>query len=105
MIESNSSVEHNECQGHVRVREGTSLAALPPALRKASGFPFRLDSLYSPRLAGRLSLPAERGEQLRKCPPERQSLSAKQAAEPLFSGLRRDRTMNAARVEIGHRVH
>ena len=66
-------------QGRVKVG---AKAALPPDLRKASGFPATSPSFL--RSAGRLSLPAERrGPVLGISATERQSLSARQAAEPL----------------------
>ena len=43
-------------QGRVKVAEK---AALPPAVRKASGFPAQTGSLLPLDSAGRLSLPAE----------------------------------------------
>jgi len=45
-------------QGRVKVAQK---AALPPAVRKASGFPAQTASLLPPGSAGRLSLPAEPG--------------------------------------------
>jgi hypothetical protein len=60
-------------QGRVKVAEK---AALPPAVRKASGFPAQTASLLHLGSAGRLSLPAEprgllRAEALGKAKPFR----------------------------------
>jgi hypothetical protein len=58
-------------------------AALPPDLRKASGFPAGADPSFPSAQAGRLSLPACAEEVVRVGRPlERQSLSTSQAAEP-----------------------
>ena len=72
-------------------------AALPPELRKASGFPPRTASLLALGSAGRLSLPAEPRGSVRADTSERRSLSASRVrgtAEPLwdvtFRGLWRD---------------
>jgi hypothetical protein len=54
-----------------------------PALRKASGFPANVGPPFSTARAGRLSHPARAVESLKAAGvSERQSLSAKQAAEP-----------------------
>jgi len=66
-------------RGRLKVAEET---ALPPDLRKASGFPRQTASLLLLSSAGRLSLPAEPKGLLGWKPSERQSLSAHQAAEP-----------------------
>jgi len=67
-------------QDRVRVVEK---AALPPAVRKASGFPPQTASLLAS--AGRLSLPADPKGLVRRKPSERRSLSASRVrgtAEP-----------------------
>src|SRR5208282_4846542 len=63
----------NRARGRVKV---VGKAALPPAVRKASGFPARRASLLPLGSAGRLSLPAEprglvRAEALGKAKPFR----------------------------------
>jgi hypothetical protein len=54
-----------------------------PDLRKASGFPANVTTRFSSEPAGRLSLPAGSEEVLQDARPTgRQSLPARQAAEP-----------------------
>jgi len=70
-------------------------AALPPAVRKASGFPAHAASFLVSAQAGRLSLPAGAEEVVRETrATERRSLSAQRAAEPQVAARRIERGLD-----------
>jgi hypothetical protein len=79
--ESGTAVIDHGCPNLRSLRVG--YAALPPAVRKASGFPATPTHFSSSAPAGRLSLPAGAEEVISgRIAAERRSLSAQQAAEP-----------------------